>query len=122
MSQGKHDPAQLFGQMLTQWETMSNQFANSVMGTEQFGKTQGAAMAASLKLRETMHEQMSRFLEVVNLPSREAVTELREAVAKIDARLARIEAKLDGTSGVPATANAGPPRTRKPAKRQGKNA
>ncbi|WP_284125516.1 hypothetical protein [Parerythrobacter aestuarii] len=114
----KGDINQLFGQMLTQWEDMSNQFANNFMSTPQFGKTQDAAMAMSLKLRETMHEQMTRFLEAANMPNRDEIAELRGAVGKLDEKLDRIERKLerlakeDGGSVGPAK---GPPRTKKPA-------
>ena len=126
VAERKTDPNELFGQMLTQWENMANQMANTVMGTSQFGQGQNAAMTASLKIRETMHEQMSRFLEVANMPSREDITELREAVAKLDRKLDRIERKLDGGTGSGRTHDAspnGPPRTKRPASatKTGKN-
>jgi ubiquinone biosynthesis protein UbiJ len=117
MAEKKTDPNDLFGQMLGQWESMSNQLANTVMGTPQFGQGQNAAMAATLKIRETMHEQMTRFLEVANMPSREDIVELRAAVAKLDAKLDRIELKLDGAAPEvekPAAAKT-PPRTKRPA-------
>ena len=116
MADKKNDPNDLFGQMLTQWETMANEMANNVMGTTPFGKGQGAAMSASLKIRETMHEQMTRFLEVANMPSREEITELRSAVAKLDAKLDRIELKLDQVASQNSPASAppkGPPRTKR---------
>lgn len=115
MADKKTDPNDLFGQMLGQWESLSNQIANSVMGTPQFGQGQNAAMTASLKIRETMHEQMTRFLEVANMPSREEIVELRAAVAKLDAKLDRIERKLDGVAPPAATTPVKtPPRTRQP--------
>ena len=125
MADKKTDPNDLFGQMLGQWEKATNEFANTVMGSQSFGQGQNAAMTASLKIRETMHEQMTRFLEVANMPSREDITELRAAVAKLDAKLDRIERKLDGAApnAKPAAAPVkSPPRTRKPktASKQGK--
>ena len=110
MSDKMTDPNAMFGQMLSQWESVSNDIANTMMGTSAFGQGQNAALTASLKIRETMHEQMSRFLEVTNMPSREDIVELRAAVAKLDAKLDRIERKLDA-SGSPTKS---PPRTRKP--------
>lgn len=110
---GKNDINQLFGQMLGQWEDMSNQFAQSVMRTPQFGQGQDAALAVSLKLRETMHEQMTRFLDAANMPTKHDLVELRGAVDKLDARLERIERALAaGTAGT--AAPKGPPRTRRP--------
>lgn len=117
MPDKKIDPNDLFGQMLAQWENLSNDMANTVMGSPAFGQGQNAALSASLKIRETMHEQMSRFLEASNMPSREEVTELRAAVAKLDAKLDRIERKIDASAGVSAPAAPppkSPPRTRKP--------
>ena len=117
MAEKKTDPNDVFGQMLTQWETMANDMANNVMGTSQFGQGQNAAMTASLKIRETMHEQMTRFLDVANMPSRDDLIELRDAVAKLDRKLDRIEARLDagqiGTTAQPPVAK-GPPRTKQP--------
>jgi polyhydroxyalkanoate synthesis regulator phasin len=115
---GKNDINQMFGQMLTQWEDMSNQFAQSVMRTPQFGKGQDAALAMSLKLRETMHEQMTRFLDAANMPTKDDLVELRGAVDKLDVRLERIERALaDKGNGGPALNS--PPRTRKPRPRTG---
>lgn len=116
MPDKNNDPNALFGQMLAQWESMSNDMANTMMGTSAFGQGQNAAMSASLKIREAMHEQMSRFLEATNMPSREEITELRSAVAKLDEKLDRIERKLDaGASRAAAPTPAkSPPRTRKP--------
>lgn len=113
----KNDINQMFGQMLAQWEDMSNQLANTVMSTPQFGKGQDAAMAVSLKLRETMHEQMTRFLEAANMPTKDDIVELRGAVGKLDQRLDQIEHHLQalGASDTGAKpASKGPPRTRKP--------
>ena len=117
MPDKKIDPNDLFGQMLAQWENLSNDMANTVMGSPAFGQGQNAALTASLKIRETMHEQMSRFLEASNMPSREEISELRAAVAKLDAKLDRIERKID--AGAAANGSAphpakSPPRTRKP--------
>lgn len=117
MPDKKNDPNALFGQMLAQWESVSNDMANTMMGTSAFGQGQNAAMAASLKVREAMHEQMSRFLEATNMPSREEITELRAAVAKLDEKLDRIERKLDaGDTSTPSgqAPMKSPPRTRKP--------
>ena len=114
----KGDINQLFGQMLTQWEEMANQVANSVMSTPQFGKGQDAALAVSLKLRETMHEQMTRFLDAANMPTKDDLVELRGAVGKLDERLDRMERGLEALAGehrkTVAPAAKSPPRTRKP--------
>ena len=123
----KGDINQLFGQMLTQWEDMSNQIANNLMSTPQFGKGQDAALAMSLKVRETMHEQMTRFLEAANMPTKDDLVELRGAVGKLDERLDRIERNLEALSTKSgkrtSSAPKGPPRTRKPkAKTKAKSA
>ena len=105
MPDKKTDPNALFGQMLAQWETVSNDIANTMMGTSVFGQGQNAAMTAS------------RFLEATNMPSREDIVELRAAVAKLDAKMDRIERMLVESSA-PARESQrpakSPPRTRKP--------
>jgi hypothetical protein len=110
------DPFEMFGKMLSQWETMSNEMANKVMGTSEYGRAMGAATGAGVRMREAIHEAMTKVLETSNMPSREDVTELARAVAAIDARLQRIEAALAKLAGdAPRTrAVKRPPRTRKP--------
>jgi hypothetical protein len=110
------DPFDMFGKMLAQWETMSNEFANKAMGTEQYGKAMGGATTLGLKAREAIHDSMTRMLETGNIPTREDVTDLARVVAGIDARLARIEASLAKLTGDAPAARAikRPPRTKRP--------
>jgi len=95
----KTDPNEIFGQMLSQWETASNDLANRFMGSGEFSKGMSAATTLSLKLRETMHEQMTRFLEAANMPNRDEVTELTRMVAALGDQLRQVEAKIDRLAG-----------------------
>ncbi|MDE2561074.1 MAG: hypothetical protein KGL48_02405 [Sphingomonadales bacterium] len=112
------NPNELFGQMLSQWETASNELANRFMGSGEFSKSMSAATAMSLKMRETIHEQMTRFLEATNMPSRDEVTELTRMVAALGDQLRQVEAKIDrlaGTNAATPVRNVKrPARTRRP--------
>lgn len=110
------DPFDAFGKMLSQWETMSNEMANKVMATGEFGKTMGGATTMGLGIREAIHDAMTKVLETGNMPTRDDVTELTRRVAAMDERLQRIErslAKISGEAPPPRTA-ARPPRTKRP--------
>jgi hypothetical protein len=112
------DPADLFREMLGHWERASNEIVGKMLQTSEFSRGMNNATTVSLKLQQTMHEQMTRFLAAVNLPSREEVANLGAGLRALDERLARIEALLAaqaGTTPGPARTAPRPPRTRKPA-------
>lgn len=114
------DPVEAFGKLLSEWEKTSNDLANQMMGTDQFNQSMGSATSFSLKMREAMHEQMTRMLELSNMPSREEVSELTRLVSKIDQRLDRIERQLGSQSAEGARqARPRPPRTKQPSKDKG---
>jgi hypothetical protein len=67
-----------------------------------------------------MNETMSRYLQLVNMPSRQEVLALGERLSGIDERLSRMEALLAGRAVGPDSSTAAapganrPPRTKKP--------
>lgn len=112
------DPADLFREMLGHWERTSNEIVGKMLQTSEFSRGMNNATTLSLKLQQTMHEQMTRFLAAANMPSREEVANLGAGLRALDERLARIEALLTAATGVsptPARATPRPPRTKKPA-------
>jgi hypothetical protein len=112
------DPADLFREMLGHWERTSNELVGKMLQSSEFSRSMNNATTLSLKLQQTMHEQMTRFLAALNMPSREEVASLGAGLRAIDERLTRIEAMLaasTGASAAPARERPRPPRTRKPA-------
>lgn len=111
------DPADLFREMLGHWERTSNEVVGKMLQTSEFSRGMNNATTLTLKLQQTMHEQMTRFLAAANMPSREEVADLGAGIRAIDERLARIEAMLAQATGAtpPERERPRPPRTRKPA-------
>jgi len=111
------DPADFFRDMLGQWERASNEIVGKMLQTSEFSRGMNNATTVSLKLQQTMHEQMTRFLAAANMPSREEVASLGAGMRALDERMARIEALLMAATGAKPAApdRPKPPRTRKPA-------
>ena len=111
------DPGDMFRELLGQWERTSNEFVGKLLQTGEFSRGMNNATTLSLKLQQTMHEQMTRFLAAANMPSREEVANLGAGLRALDERMARIEALLTAATGAapPARDTPRPPRTRKPA-------
>ena len=112
------DPGDMFREMLGHWERTSNEIVGKMLQSSEFSRGMNNATTLSLKLQQTMHEQMTRFLAAANMPSREEVANLGAGLRALDERLARIEALLAAATGsgpTPARTTPRPPRTRKPA-------
>ncbi len=88
------NPAQAFGEMVTQWERNFDAFANQVMGTEAYSQAMNEAQKAQLGAQRSMQEFFTGQLESMNMPTREDVVQLTELVRNLDLRLERIEEKL----------------------------
>lgn len=111
------DPGDMFREMLGHWERTSNEIVGKMLQSSEFSRGMNNATTVSLKLQQTMHEQMTRFLAAANMPSREEVANLGAGLRALDERLARIEAMLvaaTGASPAPARTTPRPPRTKKP--------
>ena len=110
------DPADMFRNMLTQWEQTSNDIVGKMLGSGEFSRGMNGATNVALKLQQSMQEQMTRFLAAANMPSREEVASLGAGMRALDERLARIEALLVKATGTspPVSDRPRPPRTRKP--------
>lgn len=114
------DPLAMWREWVAQSERQWNAFLNQAMATDEFSKAMGRFMDFYLNLQKGMNETMSRYLQLVNMPSRQEVLALGERLSSIEERLGRIEGLLgDRMAGadVPpsaATAVKRPPRTKRP--------
>lgn len=119
---GPVDPAQWFRDMVTQWETMANQFGGEMSKSPEFAKAMHDVNSAQLAVRQTVHETMEKTLAAANIPSRSEIVDLGERLSRIEETLHRIETKLavggaaaaDGNVA-PTAARPKPKRTKKPA-------
>lgn len=131
MSGPKNDPAALFQTFLTDWERTINSAANKAMGGPEFGAFMQQASSFGLKAREATSGAVNKYLETMNLPSRDELAAIGERIGHLEQQSALINAKLDliaqtliaigqaqagaaPQGAVAENAPSGPPRTRKP--------
>lgn len=105
------DPGALFRELLSQWETLTNDWGGKVMKTGEFARTVHGATTATNQAREAMQMGFGRALAAANMPSKEDVQALGAQMAAVEARLGNIEALLIRLAGAPAQPPV-PPRSR----------
>lgn len=116
------DPLAMWREWVAQSERQWNAFLNQAMATDEFSKAMGRFMDFYLNLQKGMNETMGRYLQLVNMPSRQEVLALGERLSAIEERLGRIEGMLakQAPAAGPAAPDNGavplkrPPRTKKP--------
>jgi polyhydroxyalkanoic acid synthase PhaR subunit len=115
------DPLAMWRDWVARSEQQWNAFLNQAMATDEFSQVMGRYMDFYLNLQKGLNEAMSRYLQLVNVPSRQDVLALGERLSAIEERLGRIEG-LVGRQVAPAVAPGPggtdaarrPPRTKKP--------
>lgn len=115
------DPADALRGAISRLEERVDSLATTLMGTEEFAGAANLASNLQLRAQKGMSDHMARQLAFFNMPSREDITALGERLISMDDRLVRIEtmlARMAGTSAAASEGVAGPPRTRKPPKRE----
>ncbi len=88
------DPLAMWREWVAQSERQWNAFLNQAMATDEFSKAMGRFMDFYLNLQKGMNETMGRYLQLVNMPSRQEVLGLGERLSAIEERLGRIEGML----------------------------
>jgi hypothetical protein len=110
------DPFAFFREMVTQWESTTNEWGNKLMSTPEAAQAMQVGTATALKVQQSTHEAMAKALAAANMPSKTDVEALGTRLVSVEAQLARIEALLSGNASVPTTQPRAPApkRTRKP--------
>lgn len=90
------DPMSMFRQMVTQWETMANDFGNKISSTSEFAQGMQGITAASMQIQSVTGEAMTKVLAAANLPSRADLMALGDRIGAVEGQLHRIEALLTG--------------------------
>ncbi|MFN8615830.1 MAG: poly(R)-hydroxyalkanoic acid synthase subunit PhaE [Dehalococcoidia bacterium] len=125
--QANVDPLALWRDWVANSERQWNGFLNNAMATDEFSQTMGRMMDVYLNVQKQMNEVMGRYLQVINVPTRNDVMAIGERLSQIEDRLVSIEDALmaarragPAAETVPpasgAAATVRPPRTKKPAK------
>ncbi|WP_178133657.1 poly(R)-hydroxyalkanoic acid synthase subunit PhaE [Vineibacter terrae] len=113
------DPFGTWRQLLSSWESNTNDLAKRMMESEDFRRTMNQATGASVNAQAALTQAMERQLNAMNLPSRSQLANMGERLQAIEAQLSEIKALLyqvhQGTAAAGrATAMPRPPRTRRP--------
>ena len=117
-------PFEMWRDWVANSERQWNSFLNNAMATDEFSQAMGRMMDVYLNMQKNMNEVMGRYLQVINVPTRNDVMAIGERLSQIEDRLNQIEGALarmsvssaSGTAAPRATAVPRPPRTKKPAK------
>ena len=112
------DPFGLWAELAAIVEKVGNEAGQRGMKSAEFSALMNKALAGSITARKAIHEAMRRYLEVMNLPSRDDITALGEQLRAVEDRLVDMSAvleRLDPNGGAGGRAAPPiPPRTRKP--------
>lgn len=112
------DFARLWSDWVTETERQWNAAFNEVMATDQFSQSMGGMMDVWLAMQKTVGEQMGRYLNTINMPSRSDILAVNDRLLEIENRLAAIESAMTARSRAdnsadPDGAPSRPARTRK---------
>ena len=111
------DPFEMWRDWVANSERQWNSFLNNAMATDEFSQAMGRMMDVYLNMQKNMNEVMGRYLQVINVPTRNDVMAIGERLSQIEGALARMSVpSASGTAAPRATAVPRPPRTKKPAK------
>ena len=120
-----NDPTDMWRNLINQWEKNVDDFANTMMGTDEFSKSANMATQFQLRMQSAFTEQMSKQLEAMNIPSKDDVARLGARLQNIDERMRRMEEammllakKLDPTADIAQSKIKMPPRTKKPPQKE----
>lgn len=117
------DPFAMFQEWVSNSERQWNGFLNNAMATDEFSQTMGRMMDVYLNMQKNLNEVMGRYLQLINVPTRNDILGIGERLSQIEDRLDRIESGISqavraqtGSTGTPASKPARPPRTKRPPK------
>jgi hypothetical protein len=110
------DPFALWRQMLSQWETGTNEFVNKASESDAYSEGMHRLMGTSLAAKKMSDEFAARVLVALNLPSRADVEALGERLQSIEDRLIEVTRALEMVTGASVSRPTldAPRRTRKP--------
>ena len=121
------DPFRQWRDFLDQSEQRLNDQLNKLMVTPEYNQATQHYMQAFLGMQKAMHEGTQKYLEAMNLPSRDDIAALGTRLSVIEKRLASMERKMGGVAAAapaeekPQAPASRPRRTRKPASAAGKD-
>ena len=117
------DPFAMWRDWVANSERQWNGFLNDAMATDEFSQSMARMMDVYLNIQKNMNEVMGRYLQTINVPTRNDILALGERLSQIEDRLSGIENGLRAASAAAAKSAPAkdapevkrPARTKKPA-------
>jgi len=106
------DPFAMWRDWVANSERQWNGFLNDAMATDEFSQSMARMMDVYLNIQKNMNEVMGRYLQTINVPTRNDILALGERLSQIEDRLSSIENGLRA-----ATAKSAPPKAEPEVKR-----
>ena len=106
------DPFAMWRDWVANSERQWNGFLNDAMATDEFSQSMARMMDVYLNIQKNMNEVMGRYLQTINVPTRNDILALGERLSQIEDRLSSIENGLRA-----ATAKSAPPKAEPELKR-----
>jgi len=86
---------QFWREMYQQSEAAWGKVFEQSMGTEAYAAMIGQTLDAYVSFQKALRESMNRYLETMNLPSRDDFTRVAAQVVALEAKIDAIDEKLD---------------------------
>lgn len=110
------DPLAVWHQMLGNWETSVNKFANDAMGSEEFSGAMNKITSATSGAKQAFEQAMQRYLATMNLPSRQDLSAIGERLQAIEGQLYHLTQLVERLPAKDGVSEAAPPQAQKPAR------
>lgn len=92
-----------FDEAVRQW----NDFLSNMMGSEAYAAASSRYMDAFLDFQGMLGQNVERYLQSINVPTRSDFLALAERIAAVEARIEELSTKIDSLGEETAPANAG---------------
>ena len=92
---GMPDPFQFWRDIYSQNETTWGKMLEQNMGTEAFAQMIGQTLDAYVSFQQALRESMNRYLETMNLPSRDDFGRIGAQIVALETKIDAVDEKLE---------------------------
>jgi polyhydroxyalkanoic acid synthase PhaR subunit len=92
---GMPDPMAFWSEMYRQAEQSWGKVFEQSMGTESYAQMVGQSLEAYVTFQKSLRDSMNRYLETMNLPSRDDFSRVAAQIVALEAKVDAVDEKLD---------------------------
>jgi polyhydroxyalkanoic acid synthase PhaR subunit len=92
---GMPDPMQFWREMYQQSESAWSKVFEQNLGSEAFASSIGQTLDAYVSFQKALKDSLNRYLETMNLPSRDDFARLGSMVVALESKIDRLDQKVD---------------------------